>query len=225
MKKKTIMKIETTYQAVDALFNMAREFKAYLPSTAPEGDAHPEHYGKLFMRPVNEELFQCAVRANKARLIRVTFDGPIGTEMCKIFTAAQAIKEFSALAIGDLPFDAWENVYVDPESWARWGMADKLTQDASVAIWQALDTLFADELHYHTIDPVDLDLTQVAECIKGVSHFINAVPAQTMRKGSRMGRYGFIENTSRYCKVAGGCEHILAEAICAPLSPVQAIKL
>lgn len=219
------MKIETTAQAVEALFNMAHEFRAYLPSTAPEGDAHPEHYGKLFMRPITDDLFQCAVRANKARLIRVSFDGAIGAEMCKIFTAAQAIKIFTALDIGELPLTGWEYVYTDPEAWARFSLTDKLTQNASVAIWQALDTLFADVLHYHTIDPVDLDLTQVAECIKGVSHFINAVPAQTMRKGSRMGRYGFIENTSRYCKVAGGCEHILAEAICAPLAPVQAIKL
>lgn len=219
------MKIVTVPQAIEALFNMAYEFRAYLPSTAPEGDAHPEHYGKLFMRPVNDELFQCAVRANKARLIRVTFDGAFGTELNRIYSEAQAIKEFSALDIGELPLTAWEKIYTDPFAWARWSMADKLTQDAPVAIWQALDTLFTDELHYHTIDPVDLDLVQVAECIKGVSHFINAIPAQTIRKGSRMGRYGFIENTSRYCKVAGGCEHILAEAICAPLGPVQAIKL
>ena len=220
-----ITKIETTAQAVKALFNMAYEFRAYLPSTAPEGDAHPEQYGKLFMHPITDELFQCVVRANRARLIRVSFDGAIGAELCKIFSAAQAIKEFSVLDIGELPLTAREYVYTDPEAWARFSLTDKLTQDAVANLWNGVDTLFADVLHSHTIDPVDLDLTQVAECIKGVSHFINAVPAQIMRKGSRMGRYGFIENTSRYCKVAGGCEHILAEAICAPLTPVQAIKL
>lgn len=221
------MKIETIAEAVQALFKMAYEFRAYYPSSAPEGDAHPEQYGALFVRPLTSELFQCAVRANKGRLIRVTFDGELGIGLGKIFADAQRIKEFHALDISKLQLEALdpELFYLDPRSWAECALDTEFYHKVAASFWPAVDTLFSDELHHHTIEPVDVDLVQLAECIKGVSHFIAPTPAQAFVKGSRIGRYGFIENTDQFTKVAGGCEHVLAEAICAPLRPVTAIKL
>lgn len=221
------MKIDTIAKAVQALFKMAYEFRAYYPASAPEGDAHPEQYGALFMRPLTSELFQCAVRANRCRLIRVTFDGEIAAGLGKIFTEAQHIKEFHALDISELQLEALdpELFYLDPRSWAECSLSTEFYHKVAANLWPAVDELFSEELEHHTIEPVDVDLVQVAECIKGVSHFIAPTPAQAFVKGSRMGRYGYIENTDRFVKVAGGCEHVLAEAICAPLRPVTAIKL
>lgn len=217
------MAIKTLADAIKATFKMAKAFQAYVPSTAPEGDYHPEHYGHLFARPLgNTGIFQFAMRANKSRLIRVTFhdedNSPVkfGTEMVELWRKMQAINESHAFENWALPSAPMHTeFYTDPETLDGMCAHDKLTKDGAPLLWSAVDSLFSEKKL--TMDWRDIDLVQLEECIKGVRHFVDLTAAPAFTKGAKRGAYGAIQADERFVLVTGGCDGVFAEAIVAPL--------
>jgi hypothetical protein len=202
------MKINNLADAMQALFKMAKGFKALEPTTSTQT------YGLIYVRPLSNELVQFCMHANKTRLCRVTFDGALGREFAKFWTKSQKIARWDALDIWKCTPNMRKDFLTDPEHYATYLRTERDQGIAKAAwLWCKVDSIFtADNKSSDGLNLVDL--VQVSECIKAVECFTAPILAPH-DQGNSLGREGHITHGKYYIEVSSGNGGAWIEAICA----------
>lgn len=204
------MKINNLTDAMQALFKMAKGFKALEPTSSTT-----QTYGLIYVRPLSDELVQFCIHANKTRLCRVTFDGALGREFAKFWAQSQKIARWDALDIWKCTPHMHEKFLTDPEHYATYLRTEREQGIAKAAcLWDKVDGIFtADNTPSEGLNLVDL--VQVSECIKAVECFTAPIPTPRFGKGYRLGHEGHISHGKYYIEVSGGNGGAWVDAICA----------
>lgn len=230
------MLINNSTTALQAVLKMALRFKAFDELSAPTTDYAPEQYGILFIRDcgviaVGDEptyALQFAMRANKARLVRVTLMGQIAFELAKQYKIRtnygaqlnhhihinKALADYvraQDMSLENTPqalvdYAQSQAVSLDNIPQACWTSADRYAL-ISETFWNRIDEMLDHKEASNTND-IALDLTQLGKCIDAVKEFISPCPAPTFGRGSCKIIPANVEINKYLVRVYGGIDHI-----------------